>query len=730
MAADIDMLRRRFIEAAQSGDEAKARRLMAEYEKALDAENASGGKKDEPRAEPGKFSGRIEREPLTGTDYLKGLGRTALQGLTFNFGDELLARMRQPFSDKSYDKLRQEERDAVAQFAEENPMTAIGSEIVGGALPSVAAMFVPGGQAAGAAGAANVARNVGALTRLARTAKRPTAVGAGSGALTGVGTSEEMEDAAGEAGRGALVGGAVGAGMQYALPAAARGYTNLADRFNLPGADAVGRARDYVMKQVNDAGMSIDDLRRRLAEDERLGVPLGLQYQSPELERAANVAVMKSPTGARLAEDIRGQQSGMMSRTMDKLNTALKPDDFFDETDKVVERLRTRAAPYYDRAYAAAKGIQETPELTTLLNRPGARAIWEEALDAPMFTLTGKTPGKMVWNNGQRVMVEPSLETMDQFKRVLDRKISKLENEGHPTDPSKPHPDLSWLIGYRKDYMKALEDALPRDAKQAWQEARAIYRDDAQVRDLLNFGRDKFLNLTPQEFSRRIAQSANNPLELEAIRTGAYEAIRKRMGAATETLAADSADATRNWSKALIEKPEMREKLRMLVGDDDAADLMLAALRREAEIFSSSNKIVAGSPTAPRNEAVKEFEGQPSGMENIMHAAAAAGNAATGNAPGVTRNLFTLAKNIYNTAPMPEERAKEVARLFGGATQQEIDAVLRTLEAHSLQRGAQFQTARRALPAAPVAPATAATGRFPELPEQEQEQPPPIPPGP
>jgi hypothetical protein len=79
---------------------------------------------------------------------------------------------------------------------------------------------------------------------------------------------------------------------------------------------------------------------------------------------------------------------------------------------------------------------------------------------------------------------------------------------------------------------------------------------------------------------------------------------------------------------------------------------------------------------------------------------------------------------------MPEERAKEVARLFGGATQQEIDAVLRTLEAHSLQRGAQFQTARRALPAAPVAPATAATGRFPELPEQEQEQPPPIPPGP
>lgn len=729
MAADIDMLRRRFIEAAQSGDEAKARRLMAEYEKALDAEQSSGGKKDEPRAEPGKFSGRIEREPLTGADYLKGLGRSALQGLTFNFGDELLARARQPFSDKSYNELRQEERDALAQFAEENPKTAIGSEIVGGLLPSAAAMLIPGGQPAGAAGAANVARNVGALSRLARAARSPTGVGVGSGALTGVGTAEEMEDAAGEAGRGALVGGTVGAGMQYVLPAIGRGYTNIADRFNLPGADAVGRARDYMMRQIERGGMTIADLRSRLAEDARLKVPLGLQYQSPELERAAEIAVMKSPQGARLAEDIRMQQTGARSRTQGQLNTALKPDDYYDEMEKIVDRMRTKAAPYYERAYAAARGVQETPELTALLNRPGARGMWEEALGSPSFTLTGKQPGKMVWSDGQRVMAEPSLETMDQFKRAIDRKISMLESQ--PVTYGTQHPDLGPLRRYRAEFMEAMENALPRDARNAWKEARDIYRGDAEIRDALRAGREKFLGMSPQEFERVIAGAAGNPLELEAIRSGAFEALRRQMRGATTTLAADEADAARNYAGKLMGDAEMREKLRALAGNDQAADLLEAALRREAEIFGSGQRIVGGSPTARRQQAAKEFEEAPSGMENIMHAASAAGQAATGNAPGAARNLFALASNVFKRPGMPEARAEELARLFGGASQQEIDAVLRTLEAHSLQRGSQLQAAKRAMPAAPISPATAATGRFPELPEQEQEQAlPPIPAGP
>jgi hypothetical protein len=220
---------------------------------------------------------------------------------------------------------------------------------------------------------------------------------------------------------------------------------------------------------------------------------------------------------------------------------------------------------------------------------------------------------------------------------------------------------------------------------------------------------------------------AGTPLELEAIRSGAFEALRRQMRGATTTLNADPADAARNYAQQLMGNAETREKLRALVGNDDAAQLLEAALRREAEIFNSGQRITGGSPTARRTEAVRDFDEAPSGMESV---ARAAGAAATGNTPGVVRNLMDLAGNVFAGRGMPEARAEELARLFSGATQQEIEAVLRTLEAHSLRRGAQAQTTARVGATAPAAVNVPLVGRFPELPEQEQEPLPPIPPGP
>lgn len=691
--------------AEKAGDWAAARALKMEVDRlsALEAKDS--------KPERGASAERGERPPLSGTDYLKGLGRVAAQGVGMGFGDEAIARARSMFEDRQYDELRQEERDLLARFNEENPYTSLGVEAAGSMLPTVAAALVPGGQPAAVA---NAARTAGALSRFSGAAKglasklnpfstqpgigAATRTGALQGAIGGAGTAEEMENVPAGAVTGAMVGGGTGFALPTLFSAAAKGVTRVVDAVAPTNAGAVGRARDYFMKKVLSSRdiPDIAALEAKLKADEALKVPLGFQYQSAPLERAAQVAVARSTAGADLAKDVLRVNSGNRARTLSQLNTALKPDDYFGKTDQLVERMKTRAKPFYEKAYAAAKGIQETPELTAVLNRPGAREIWEEALADPAFTLLGNSPGKMVWSDGRRVMSQPSLETLDQFKRALDRKINLLERApANPQSQGTEYPGLGSLRKYRGQFMDALENALPREARDAWKEARDVYRGDAEIRDALNLGRSDFLSMAPQELERAIAEF-KVPVENEAFRSGAFEALREVFRGATNTLLPHPASASRNAAGSLMGDDDMRQKMRMLVGDDRLAELMEKALIREADIFRANTSIAGGSPTALRTQAIKDFDQDEGGVELLTAGARAASAAATGN----PTQMFHAAADIFKRLPMGEARATELARLFQASTPREIDAVLRTLEAHSGQRAAQAQRMGRVV--APV----------------------------
>jgi hypothetical protein len=130
----------------------------------------------------------------------------------------------------------------------------------------------------------------------------------------------------------------------------------------------------------------------------------------------------------------------------------------------------------------------------------------------------------MVWQDGQRVMEKPSLQTLDQFKRAIDRRIAELEAQ--PVKRGTVQPDLPGLRKFRSQYIEAVENALPKNVKDAWTEARSVYKGDAEIRDALRFGRDEFMSIEPQRLARKLAD-ANTRLEQEAVRTGAFEALRR-----------------------------------------------------------------------------------------------------------------------------------------------------------------------------------------------------------
>jgi|TARA_X000000950_G_scaffold196771_1_gene236841 hypothetical protein len=69
-----------------------------------------------------------------------GIARSAGQGLTFGFGDEIVAGVKAPFTDKTYREELELERAKLENFRQQNPKTALASEIAG----SIAIPFAGG----------------------------------------------------------------------------------------------------------------------------------------------------------------------------------------------------------------------------------------------------------------------------------------------------------------------------------------------------------------------------------------------------------------------------------------------------------------------------------------------------------------------------------------------------------------------------------------------------------
>jgi hypothetical protein len=129
--------------------------------------------------------------------------RGGAQGVSFGFADEATARLESIMKGVPYEQALEESRQAYRQAQEANPITYTGSEIAGGILPAL----IPTGATQVQAGAS--------LGRLAL-------IGAGTGALSGLGYSEgqDIGQVAKDVGIGGLLGGSLpvlGRGVQSAI---------------------------------------------------------------------------------------------------------------------------------------------------------------------------------------------------------------------------------------------------------------------------------------------------------------------------------------------------------------------------------------------------------------------------------------------------------------------------------------------------------------------------------
>ena len=124
--------------------------------------------------------------------------RTAAQGLTLGFGDEIEAGVRSIGSDDSYETIRDRIRGRLNQYSSDNPGEALGIEMAG-------RLVIPGG-------VARTAAVKGGKMALGKVAGYNAGLGAGYGA--GMSEGENASEIAADATLGGAIGGVGGAGLQ------------------------------------------------------------------------------------------------------------------------------------------------------------------------------------------------------------------------------------------------------------------------------------------------------------------------------------------------------------------------------------------------------------------------------------------------------------------------------------------------------------------------------------
>lgn len=161
------------------------------------------------------------------------LGRSALQGLTFGSGDEIVARGASLLSGNEYEQELRAERDRLALGRSERPVASTVAEI-GGALA------VPG---------AAMARGKTA----AQTAAKFAGAGALGGGVYGFNSGEGgLENRLDDAGRGAAVGGLLGAATPLAGDVMARGAQSVKNSRAVRKMAKAAPSRDALEQQAKN----------------------------------------------------------------------------------------------------------------------------------------------------------------------------------------------------------------------------------------------------------------------------------------------------------------------------------------------------------------------------------------------------------------------------------------------------------------------------------------------
>lgn len=473
-------------------------------------------------------------------EYFKGLGREAVQGATFDFGDELGLT----------------DRAASQRFGEQHPVMSTVARIAGGVPLFAAGPGAALGRAAMSGG-------------LLRSTAKSAGLGAGAGGVAGLGGGEGgVYDRLPGAAQGAMAGAVLGGAIPPAIAGVGRVAGRVGDALSpqvarLTGAmtrrgepsfpeppprgpviagarfvddtsitpSAESQADQMIANQLLRSGRTVDDLRSTLAESDRSRTFYGggvsasraqdtqtLADMDEGLARLAGSAARQSPEVAGNIEAfLTARQTGITPRTRglspqagiaarDKLarrgageapagqyervhdafkrGLTLRDEDFHGHAgnplrteQQILQAARDEARPAYRAAYDAGRDVDLRPTIQPILDRWTTRMANEPEPVAAAI----RRALRLFQSRGGTVS---EIERFDKSKQFMDGVIERFIEA-----PEGRNRYLGGVLIELKNELLGAVDALP-GVGPAYATARRAFSDRMTARDILTRFRD------------------------------------------------------------------------------------------------------------------------------------------------------------------------------------------------------------------------------------------------
>ena len=478
--------------------------------------------------------------------------RTAAQGATFGFGDELEAMIRSAFSDREYAEVRDEIRQQIGRFKVDNPSATV-TEAASALVPSIIMMATGYGYPVGAA---NLKRTFGSIL--------------GQSALASTGYADDKTNLA-DIGTGTGFGTATGVIAEGVMRGTGKLLSPLVNFVRKQFGDKADTAVQAELQRLVEAtGLSVDEVIAGVADGSVMADNLTL----------VNAIKSMVNEGGDVAADILARSSARRASTgqaaQQQLEGALAPQSSdpnviraFRESE---ERLKKQQGEAYSEAFEQAGDVpvELAEQMLNILQRmPQARTQLAE-----IYQARNLVPLFRAGDDGAITLSRrPTVEDAEILRRTLSDIKSGKFREGQGT--------MGEVVGGMERTLRGgIDEAAPQVGS-----VRADYAARMSARDAFEEGR-KALNKNVDEL--QILVDSLNPQQLEAFRAGTMAAIRDRARRLRTTV-----------RKLADEDTQIGAALRVVLPENQAQSVT-SSLRRaaDADIVAEKVQPTAGSPTA------------------------------------------------------------------------------------------------------------------------------------
>jgi hypothetical protein len=542
---------------------------------------------------PTKFQAAVaSAKKVGGAPVEAGFGRSLLQGLTFNTADEIEAAFRAgAISGPEYQNQLARVRAGIKQYEEQYPGRSFTGELVGGLVPTAAALLAAPftGGATGPAAVAGATRTAAALPGLGTNILRGMGYGAASGAAAGAGGAE---GGLGNRALGATIGGGAGLVFGGAAPAVTSavgtgGRKALEATGLLQPVDAATKAQELIAKKLAQEGISPQELAMRQANivktlgarDETLADIGGESMR--RLARGSMAIPNAAQTDVRQMLTERAVGTGpRITRDITEL-TAIGERDINEVANEIIQRRALQAAPLYEQALSA--GQVNSFAIDNLLKK--SKDIQNALSDARRLPQYADLP------DNDMILLDKA------YKYVGD-----MANEARKAGKGSRANDLDNL---RVSLLNAISDK--DTGVPVYKEAVKVFADESLLKDALEMGSKNFLKKTPSAISKELQQFPGDA-EREMYRLGAVQSLRDEIYGMRETA---------NIADKFLNNREMRDRMKTIFNSTGEYEAFVKNLERERQMAVTRARIEGGSPTAPIQQDIAELQG-PSPSEVIQ----------------------------------------------------------------------------------------------------------------